>query len=155
MSDTAPRPAPSHPTDPYAALRAMLRTGKNDEAIVRLCALTVMRPDDLIARELLFDAFFQKRDYPPAFALIKQLADGQPDNARFQRQLIVTLNNMKRYDEAIPLAAKLSSSTAKISPFSTCSRSPTSIPGTPLRRSAMASAASNCATWKPAGCPAI
>lgn len=106
MSDPAPRPAPSHPTDPYAALRAMLRTGKNDEAIVRLCALTVMRPDDLIARELLFDAFFRKRDYPPAFALIKQLADGQPDNARFQRQLIVTLNNMKRYDEAIPLAAK-------------------------------------------------
>ena len=93
-------------TDPYAALRTMLRAGKNDEAIVRLCALTVTRPDDLVAKELLFDAFFQKRDYPPAFALIRQLADGQPDNVRFQRQLIVTLNNMKRYDEAIPLAAK-------------------------------------------------
>jgi tetratricopeptide (TPR) repeat protein len=65
-----------------------------------------MRPDDLFVRELLFDAFFQKRDYPPAFALIKQLANGQPDDARFQRQLIVTLNNMKRYEDAIPLAAK-------------------------------------------------
>ena len=108
MSDTTPRPGPTPPqqTDPYASLRAMLRAGKNDEAIVRLCALTVMRPDDLVAKELLFDAFFQKRDYPPAFALIKQLADGQPDNVGFQRQLIVTLNNMKRYEEAIPLAAK-------------------------------------------------
>src|ERR1700733_14543058 len=108
MSDTTSRSAllPPQQTDPYAALRALLRAGKNDEAIVRLCAVTVTRPDDLVAKELLFDAFFQKRDYPPAFALIQELADVQPDNARFQRQLIVTLNNMKRYEEAMPLAAK-------------------------------------------------
>src|SRR3984885_10626199 len=110
MSETtsrpAPTPAPAQQTDPYAGLRALLRAGRNDEAIVRLCAVTVTRPDDLVAKELLFDAFFQKRDYPPAFALIQELADVQPDNARFQRQLIVTLNNMKRYEEAMPLAAK-------------------------------------------------
>jgi hypothetical protein len=34
----------------------------NDEAIVRLAAMTVVtRPNDLDAKELLFDAFFQKR----------------------------------------------------------------------------------------------
>jgi hypothetical protein len=144
MSDTAPRPAPSPPqqTDPCAALRALLRAGRNDEAIVRLCALTVTRPDDLVAKELLFDAFFQKRDYAPAFALINELVRGQPDNVRFQRQMIVTLNNMKRYAEAIPLAARfsLSSGTGKISSFSMCSRSPTSTPAISPRRSAAANA---------------
>jgi tetratricopeptide (TPR) repeat protein len=108
MSDTTSRPAPSPPqqTDPYPGLRVLLRAGKNDEAIVRLCALSLTRPNDLVAKELLFDAFFQKRDYPPAFALIDELVRGQPDNVRLQRQMIVTLNNMKRYEEAIPLAAR-------------------------------------------------
>src|ERR1700728_4007648 len=108
MSDTTsrPTPAPPHQTDAYAGLRALLRAGRNDEAIIRLCALTLTRPDDLVAKELLFDAFFQKRDYPPAFALIDELVRGQPDNARLQRQLIVTLNNMKRYEEAISLAER-------------------------------------------------
>ena len=109
MSETtsrpAPTPAPAQQTDPYAGLRALLRAGRNDEAIVRLCALTVTRPDDLVAKELLFDAFFQKRDYPPAFVLIGELVHRQPDNVRLQRQMIVTLNNMKRYQEAIALAA--------------------------------------------------
>jgi predicted Zn-dependent protease len=108
MSDTTSRPAPAPPqqTDPYAGLRALLRAGRNDEAIVRLCALTVTRPDDLIAKELLFDAFFQKRDYPPAFALIGELLRRQPENVRLQRHMIVALNNMKRYEEAIALAAR-------------------------------------------------
>src|SRR6202453_3930941 len=106
MSDIASRPTPSPPQqDAYAAIRALLRAGRNDEAIVRLCALTLTRPDDLVAKELLFDAFFQKRDYPPAFALIGELVRRQPDNVRLQRQMIVTLNNMKRYQEAIALAA--------------------------------------------------
>src|ERR1700689_4884350 len=108
MSDTTSRPAPLPPqqTEPYAGLRALLRAGKNDEAIVRLCALSLTRPNDLVAKELLFDAFFQKRDYPPAFALINELVRSQPDNVRLQRHMIVTLNNMKRYEEAIPLAAR-------------------------------------------------
>jgi hypothetical protein len=49
----------------------LLRAGKNDEAIVRLCAINITQPDDLVARELLFDAFFQKREWTPA-------ADPQP-----------------------------------------------------------------------------
>jgi tetratricopeptide (TPR) repeat protein len=107
MSDIASLQTPSSPQqEAYAAIRALLRVGKNDDAIVRLCALTVTRPDDLTAKELLFDAFFQKRDYPPAFALIGELVRVQPDNARLQRQMIITLNNMKRYEEAIPLAAR-------------------------------------------------
>src|SRR6202453_1367853 len=107
MSDIASRHTPSPPQqDAHEAIRALLRAGRNDEAIVRLCAMTLTRPDDLVVKELLFDAFFQKRDYSPAFALIGELVRCQPDNVRLQRQMIVTLNNMKRYEEAIPLAAR-------------------------------------------------
>jgi hypothetical protein len=50
----------------HGPIRALPRIGKNDEAIVRLCAIVVTRPDDLNAKELLFDAFIQKRDWLPA-----------------------------------------------------------------------------------------
>lgn len=48
----APDPAGLH--DP---IRRLLRADRNDEAIVRLCAIVITRPDDQEARELLFDAF--------------------------------------------------------------------------------------------------
>ncbi len=104
LSGTDPPPARESFNEPYNPIRALLRAGKNDEAIVKLCALTVTRPDDLVARELLFDAFFQKRDWLPALALVEALARGQPDNPRLQKALIITLSNMKRYDEAIARA---------------------------------------------------
>jgi tetratricopeptide (TPR) repeat protein len=88
----------------YDAIRALLRAGKNDEAIVKLCAVGTVRPDDLVIKELLFDAFFQKRDWLPALALARDLVRLQPDVARLQKSLIATLSNMKRYDEAITLA---------------------------------------------------
>jgi tetratricopeptide (TPR) repeat protein len=103
MPDTASvanAPSPSQ----HDAIRALLRAGRNDEAIVRLCAIGIVRPDDLEARELLFDAFFQKRDWAPALALAEQLAAAQPDNARLRKAVIATLSNMKRYEEAIPKA---------------------------------------------------
>ena len=99
VSGTIPRPAMQH--DP---IRALLRAGKNDEAIVQLCAISLVRPDDPEARELLFDAFFQKRDWAPALVLAEQLNREQPDSARLQKSLIATLSNMKRFDEAIPKA---------------------------------------------------
>ncbi len=89
----------------YEPIRNLLRAGKNDEAIVILCAMVVTRPEDFVAKELLFDAFFQKRDWLPAFALVDELARRQPNNARWQKQLIVTLSNMKRYAEAIARAS--------------------------------------------------
>ena len=85
-------------------IRALLRAGKNDEAIVKLCALFVIRPDDIAVKELLFDAFFQKRDWLPALLLIEDLIRRRPDDPRLQKALIVTLSNMKRYDEAIAQA---------------------------------------------------
>jgi tetratricopeptide (TPR) repeat protein len=85
----------------HDSVRALLRAGNNDAAIIELCAATVTDPDDLVARELLFDAFFQKRRYPPALALAKELVQRQPDVSRFQRGLIATLSNMGRYDETI------------------------------------------------------
>ena len=92
------------PPSQHDAIRALLRAGRNDEAIVRLCAIGIVRPDDAEARELLFDAFFQKRDWAPALVIAEQLAQAQPDNARLQKALIATLSNMKRYEEAIPKA---------------------------------------------------
>jgi tetratricopeptide (TPR) repeat protein len=88
----------------YDRIRALLRAGKNDEAIASSCAVVVMRPDDLLAKELLFDGFFQKRDWLPALALAEDLVRRQPDVARLQKALIATLSNMKRYDETIAQA---------------------------------------------------
>jgi len=90
----------------YDAIRALLRAGKNDEAIVKLCAISAIAPDDLIAKELMFDAFFQKRDWLPARALAEDLVRRQPDVARLQKALIATLSNMKRYDDTIVQAAR-------------------------------------------------
>jgi hypothetical protein len=53
----------AHPADRHESIRTLLRAGRNDEAIVRLCAIHITRPSDLVARELLFDAYFQKRDW--------------------------------------------------------------------------------------------
>jgi tetratricopeptide (TPR) repeat protein len=95
-----PPPAPH----PYEPIRALLVAGKNDEAIVKLCALIVTRPDDVAVRTLLFDAFFQKRAWLPALALIEDLNRRRPDDARLQKSMIVTLSNMQRYREAIAQA---------------------------------------------------
>ena len=105
MSEAASGSVP-RPPQPYEPIRALLRAGKNNEAIVKLCAILVTRPGDLAAKELLFDAFYQKRDWEPAFALADELARAQPDNARLQRALIATLSNMKRFDETIVRAAR-------------------------------------------------
>ena len=98
----------AHPQpDPYTeSIRALLRAGNNDAAIVRLCAIIITRPDDLEAKQLLFDAFFQKRDWPPALALAEELVRLQPDAPHLQRALIATLSNMKRYDETIVQASR-------------------------------------------------
>ena len=85
----------------HQPIRALLRAGMNDQAIVQLCAIMVTRPDDLVAKEMLFDAFFQKRDWLPALALAEELARRQPDVPRLRKAVIATLSNMKRYDETI------------------------------------------------------
>ena len=105
MSDLSGGTSPP-PATPHEAIRALLRAGKNDEAIIQLCALTVARPDDLVAKDLLFDAFYQKRDWAPALVLIEQLVRTQPDALRLQKALIATLSNMKRFEEAIAHASR-------------------------------------------------
>jgi hypothetical protein len=73
VTATTAQPAPRH-----AAIRVLLRAGRNDEAIVQLCAITITEPDDLDAEELLFDAFFQKRQRRPALVLAEELAPRDP-----------------------------------------------------------------------------
>lgn len=85
----------------YEHIRMLLRAGKINEAIATSSALIIIRPDDLAAKELLFDGFFQKREWLPALALVEELVRRQPEVARLQKSLIVTLSNMKRYNEAI------------------------------------------------------
>ena len=106
MSNPAGGSVPKVAPQVYDHIRALLRAGKNDEAIVKSCAIAVIRPDDLIARELLFDGYFQKRDWLPALALAEELVRRQPDVARLQKALIATLSNLKRYDETIAQACR-------------------------------------------------
>jgi len=101
VGGTLPQASARH--DP---IRALLRAGNNDKAIVQLCPIIVCRPDDLVAKELLFDAFYQKRDWLPALALAEELVRRQPDIPRLQKALIATLSNMKRYDETIVQASQ-------------------------------------------------
>lgn len=90
----------------YEHIRALLRAGKNDEAIAMSCALTILRPDDLVVKQLLFDGFFQKREWLPALTLAEELVRSQPDVARHQKALIATLSNLKRYDATISQATR-------------------------------------------------
>ena len=106
MSTIASKAPPRVAPELYEAIRGSPRCGKNDEAIVKLAAIGAVRPDDLVAKELLFDAFFQKRDWLPAPALADDLARRQPEIARLQKALIATLSNMKRYDETIAQARR-------------------------------------------------
>ena len=92
--------------DQHESIRALLRAGRNDEAIVHLCAIHITKPNDLVAKELLFDAFFQKRDWLPALVLAEELARQQPGVVRLEKALIATLSNMKRYDETIAQATR-------------------------------------------------
>lgn len=87
--------------DALAPIRMLLRAGRNDEAIVKLCAILVASPANLGAKELLFDAFTQKREWQPALALVEELVRLRPADRRWRSALIVTLSNMKRYAEAI------------------------------------------------------
>jgi len=105
MSDVAGG-AVAQPADKHASIRVLLRAGRNDDAIVQLCAIRITQPNDLVAKELLFDAFFQKRDWAPALVLAEELAQQQPGIARLEKAVIATLSNMKRYDQTIVQATK-------------------------------------------------
>ena len=63
----------------HEPIRALLRAGHNDAAIVQLCPIVVTDLRDLVARELLFDAFFQKREWTAALALAEELVGRRPD----------------------------------------------------------------------------
>ena len=88
----------------HEAIRVLLRAGKNSEAIAQLTEILRADPRDTDALFILFDALFQKRDWPQALAAIEILIKLQPQDARFHKALVLTLSNMKRYDDAISRA---------------------------------------------------
>jgi hypothetical protein len=85
---------------PHAPIRQLLNAGRNDEAIALLKSALAAKPDDLAARELMFDAHFQKRSWSGALAELEILRKAKPDSLRYWTFLISTLSNMKRYAEA-------------------------------------------------------
>ena len=93
---------------PHESICVLLRAGKNDQAISKLRAIIAAHPNDIAAVHLLFDAHFQKRDWQSALALAQQLAKLRPQIANYQKLMISTLSNMKRYDQAIALARNFS-----------------------------------------------
>jgi len=97
---------PNAAARPHEDIRVLLRAGKNEAAITRLCAILVVHPDDLDAKELLFDAFFQSRNWQPAVVLAEELAARDPQVPRFQKSLIAALSNLKRYEDAIAKATQ-------------------------------------------------
>ena len=78
----------------YDHIRALLRAGRNDEAIARSCAVIVMRPDDLVAKKLLFDVRSEIGCRRSRWQ--RNWCAVSPDIARLQKALIATLSNMKR-----------------------------------------------------------
>jgi hypothetical protein len=113
-----PQPQAPAQLQPYDVIRTLLRAGRNDEAIVRASSIAIARPDDLVAKELLFDAFFQKRDWAPALALAEELARRAPQVARLEKALVATLSNMSVTIRRSRRPFNTSSATARISPFS-------------------------------------
>src|SRR5712671_1511490 len=88
------------PPQPHAPIRQLLNAGRNDEAISLLKSMLAAKPDDLPARELMFDAQFQRRSWNDALAELEILRKAKPDSLRYRTFLISTLSNMKRYAEA-------------------------------------------------------
>jgi len=99
-----PPGAPAVADQPYAEIRALLRAGRNDEAIGRLCRAIVIAPGDLAAKQILFDAFYQKRDWEAALVLAEEVSRHSPDSAEAAMFVVATLSNMRRFDESIPRA---------------------------------------------------
>jgi hypothetical protein len=88
------------PHEPYQPIQQLLRAGRNDEAVALLQPVLEINPGDLAARELMFDAQFQRRSWAEALAEVEVLRKAKPDVLRYRRFQVATLSNMKRYDEA-------------------------------------------------------
>jgi hypothetical protein len=93
-------PASTAQDKSHAPARQLLHAGRNDEAVAYLKPVLAATPDDLAARELLFDALFQRRSWADALAELDVLRRITPDSPRYRRFLISTLSNMGRYAEA-------------------------------------------------------
>ena len=96
----------SLPYEPHQPIQQLLRAGRNDEAVALLGQVLAASPDDLAARELMFDAQFQRRRWHDALAEAETLRKLKPDSLRYRRFLIATLSNMKRYADAAAEATR-------------------------------------------------
>src|SRR4029079_18550109 len=90
----------------YEPIRAMLRAGKTVEAIGHLAGVVLARPDEVTAKELLFDAFTERREFPAALVLAEDLLKRNPASRQYLKYVTFTLSNMKRFTEAIAHATR-------------------------------------------------
>ena len=88
------------PPQPHAAIRQMLREGRNNEAVARLKDILAAAPGDVPARELMFDAQFQRRNWAEALSELQVLLQARPDVLRYRVFEVSTLSNGKRYEDA-------------------------------------------------------
>lgn len=91
---------------PHESIRALLRAGKNRDAIAQLSAIIASQPDDIAAKELLFDAYTEQRDFAAALALAEDLSALRPDSRQYAKFVTFTLSNMKRFADAISQAKR-------------------------------------------------
>lgn len=90
----------------HEPIRALLKAGKNSEAVAQLSGIVLANPSDLVAKELLFDALTEQRDFGAALAIAEELAGRDPTSRRYLKYVAFTLSNMKRFPEAIAQARR-------------------------------------------------
>ncbi|MGE3247283.1 MAG: tetratricopeptide repeat protein, partial [Beijerinckiaceae bacterium] len=98
ISGSLKSPSQLNSGDNLDIAKRLLQAGSNDAAIAILDKLVSMQPDNLLAREYLFDAYFQSRRWSKAIEVNKRLLELNPNSGKYWQQRLHALNNNKDFD---------------------------------------------------------